>query len=98
MDLPALTEMLRARLGAASGLGATLKFHCAADGVVVIDGRAVPNTVDNRDRDTDCSIHLTRENLAAMLQGELDPVAGFMTGKLSVEGDMSVALKLQRVL
>lgn len=98
MDMPALTETLRGKVGDASGLGATLKFHCAEDGVVVIDGRAVPNTVDNQDRDTDCTIHITRENLAAMLQGELDPVAGFMTGRFSVEGDMSVALKLQRVV
>jgi hypothetical protein len=29
------------------------------------------------------------------MTGELDPVAGFMTGRLRVSGDMSVALKLQ---
>lgn len=98
MDMPAITETLRAKVGDASGLGATLKFDCGVDGVVVIDGRAVPNTVDNVDRDTDCTITITRENLAALVGGELEPTTGFMTGRFKVAGDMSVAMKLQRVV
>lgn len=98
MDMQQITEALRGKVGDSSGLDATLKFHCADAGVVVIDGRAVPNTVDNVDRDCDCTIEISRENLVAMMVGELDPVAGFMTGKFKVLGDMSVALKLQRVM
>lgn len=98
MDMNEITEKLRGKVGESSGLNATLKFHCGDDGVVVIDGRAVPNTVDNTDRDTDCTVRISRENLVAMMNGDLDPVAGFMTGKFKVEGDMSVALKLQRVV
>ncbi len=98
MDLQACTEALRAKVGASSGLDATLKFDCGADGVAVIDGRAVPNTVDNVDRATDCSIAITLENLAALVSGELDPTTGFMMGKFRVEGDMAVAMKLQRVV
>ena len=33
-----------------------------------------------------------------MLEGDLDPATGFMMGKLKVSGDMSVALRLQRVI
>jgi putative sterol carrier protein len=98
MDMNAITELLRTRVGESSGLNATLKFDCGEDGVVVIDGKALPNTVDAADRETDCTVFITRENLVAMLNGELDPSTGFMTGKLRVSGDMSVALKLQRVL
>jgi putative sterol carrier protein len=98
MEMPQITESLRTKVGDASGLNATLKFHCGDEGVVVIDGRAVPNTVDNLDRDCDCTIEISRENLVAMIQGDLDPVAGFMTGRFKVIGDMSVALKLQRVV
>jgi putative sterol carrier protein len=32
------------------------------------------------------------------LSGELDPTTGFMMGKFKVSGDMSVALKLQRIV
>lgn len=98
MDMPAITETLRAKVGDASGLNATLKFDCGADGVAYIDGRSVPNTVDNQDRDADCTIAITRENLAALVSGELEPATGFMMGKFKVSGDMSVALKLQRVV
>ncbi|EGJ11237.1 SCP2 sterol-binding domain-containing protein [Rubrivivax benzoatilyticus] len=98
MDLQACTEELRRKVGEASGLNATLKFDCGTDGVVVIDGRAVPNTVDNVDRDTDCTVGITHDNLVAMIKGELQPATAFMTGKIKVSGDMSVALKLQRIV
>jgi putative sterol carrier protein len=98
MDMPAITEALRTKVGDASGLNATLKFDCGADGVAYVDGRAVPNTVDNTDREADCTIAITRENLAALMTGELEPTTGFMMGKFKVSGDMSVALKLQRVV
>ena len=98
MDLQACTEALRAKVGASSGLDAVLKFDCGADGVVVIDAKAVPNTVDNTDREADCTVAITLENLAALMTGELEPTTGFMMGKFKVSGDMSVALKLQRVV
>jgi putative sterol carrier protein len=98
MEMGEITEQLRGRVGDACGLDATLKFDCGEDGVVVIDGRSIPNTVDNADRETDCTVAITRENLAALLSGELEPATGFMTGRFRVSGDMSVAMKLQRVL
>ena len=98
MDIQQCTEALRAKVGDNSGLGAVLKFDCGADGVVVIDGKAVPNTVSNDDREADCTVSITRENLEALLTGQLDPITGFMTGKFTVAGDMSIAMKLQRVV
>lgn len=98
MSVQTITEALRAKVGEASGLNATLKFDCGADGVIVIDGKATPNTVDNNNRDTDCTIAITEADLTALTTGELDPTTGFMMGKFKVSGDMSVALKLQRVL
>ena len=98
MDMQACTESLRTKVGDASGLNATLKFDCGADGVAYIDGRSVPNSVSNEDKDADCTIAITLDNLAALLTGELEPATGFMMGKFKVSGDMSVALKLQRVV
>jgi putative sterol carrier protein len=98
MDIQQCTEALRGKVGENSGLGAVLKFDCGADGVVVIDGKAVPNSVSNENREADCTISITRENLEALLTGQLDPITGFMTGKFTVAGDMSIAMKLQRVV
>jgi putative sterol carrier protein len=66
--------------------------------VAYIDGKSIPNTVHNENKDADCTIAISLENLAALLSGELDPATGFMMGKFKVSGDMSVALKLQRVV
>ena len=98
MDMQACTEALRAKVGDSSGLNATLKFDCGADGVAYIDGKSAPNGVDNDNRDADCTLEITLENLAALLSGELEPTTGFMMGKFKVSGDMSVAMKLQRVV
>lgn len=98
MDMQACTEALRPKVGDSSGLNATLKFDCGADGCVYIDGRSVPNTVSNEDKDADCTVAISHDNLVALLTGELEPATGFMMGKFKVSGDMSVALKLQRVV
>lgn len=98
MDMQAATSALRAKVGDDSGLNAILKFDCGADGVAVIDGKSVPNSVSNEDRDADCTVAISLENLAALLSGELNPMNGFMMGKFKVSGDMSVAMKLQRVV
>ena len=98
MNLNECTEAIRAKVGADSGLAATLKFNCGADGVVYIDGQSTPNSVSNEDREANCTVGITLENLAAMLAGELEPATGFMMGKLKVSGDMSIAMRLQRVI
>ena len=98
MDLQTATTALRSKVGSDSSLGATLKFDCGDEGVIVIDGAASPSTVDNTNRDTDCTIVLTLATLGEMMSGELNPMNAFMTGKITVSGDMGVALKLQSVL
>ena len=85
MDMTACTETLRTKVGDDCGLNATLKFDCGDDGVLVIDGRSVPNGVHNNKVETDCTITITQANLAALLNGELDPTTGFMMGKFQVE-------------
>ncbi len=98
MDLQECTTTLTQRVGADSGLAATLKFDCGDAGIVFIDGKATPNTVDNNNRDAECTVAITLENLTAMLSGDLEPVTGFMTGRFTVSGDMSVAMRLNRVV
>ncbi|MFN9281843.1 MAG: SCP2 sterol-binding domain-containing protein [Betaproteobacteria bacterium] len=98
MDLPAITDAMRQKMGDDSGLNAILKFDCGEDGVVVLDGRSSPNRVVNDNIDADCTIKISRTNLVALMTGKMDPTMGFMTGKFKVSGDMTVALKLQKVL
>ena len=98
MSLESITQSIRTKMGDDSGLEATLKFDCGADGVIILDGVSSPNTVSNTDAETDCTVTVSLENLQAMMDGQLNSVTGFMSGKLKVSGDMSVAMKLQRVV
>ena len=102
MNLDACTQAIRNTVGADSGLDATLMFDCGDDGCIFIDGKSTPNTVSNTvssaNSAADCTVAITLDNLNAMLSGELDPVTGFMGGKLKVSADMSIAMKLQRVV
>ena len=98
MTLDECTTAIRNKVGSDSGLNASLKFDCGDDGTIHIDGKSTPNSVSNDNGEADCTVGITLENLTAMLQGDLDPATGFMMGKLKVSGDMSVALRLQRVI
>jgi putative sterol carrier protein len=98
MNLEECTQAIRTKVGADSGLAATLKFDCGSDGTIFIDGRSAPNSVSNENSEADCTVGITLENLNALLSGELEPATGFMMGKLKVAGDMSVAMRLQRVI
>ena len=59
MDIQACTEAIRTKVGADSGLAATLKFDCGEDGVIRIDGSSTPNTVSNDNVDSDCTVGIT---------------------------------------
>lgn len=98
MSLGDTTAAVSRKVGENSGLGATLKFDCGEDGVIFVDAASVPNAVSNENGPADCTISMTLADLDAMLAGTLDPTSAFMGGKLSVDGDMSVAMRLSQIV
>jgi putative sterol carrier protein len=75
-----------------------VKVDFGADGKIFVDGASSPNSVSNEDADAQCTISMSMENFEKMATGDLDPTAAFMSGKLKVAGDMSIAMKLGTVL
>ncbi|CUH86529.1 Putative sterol carrier protein [Phaeobacter sp. CECT 5382] len=72
----------------------SLKFDCGDDGVIILaDGGAT-----TQDRDTDCTIALSQDNLVKLLTGKLNPMTGVMMGKLKISGDMGTAMKLGKLI
>ncbi len=77
----------------------TLKFDLGGK-QIFIDGKGAANTVSTEDSPADCTIRIAEDDFAALLKGELNPMGGAFSpsGKIKVDGDMSVALKLQSLL
>ena len=48
--------------------------------------------------DPSVTVTMTSEDFVSMVNGSLAPQMAFMTGKLKIKGDMSLALKLQQIL
>ena len=72
----------------------SLKFDCGEDGVIVLaDGDA-----STEDRDTGCTLRLSPENLTKLLSGKLNPMTAVMMGKIKISGDMSIAMKLSKLI
>jgi putative sterol carrier protein len=91
------TEEIRAKVGASSGLNATVKFVFTPEGVLYIDGKSTPNTVDNEDRPAQCTVKVSLADFGLLMTRKLDPTTAFMAGKIKIDGDMGVAMKLGKV-
>lgn len=72
----------------------SLKFDCGEDGVIVL----ADNAASTEDRDTDCTLRLSTENLQKLLTGKLNPMTAVMTGKIKLSGDMTTAMQLAKLL
>ncbi|MCO6386574.1 SCP2 sterol-binding domain-containing protein [Aliihoeflea sp. 40Bstr573] len=92
MDTEAIVAKMRDKV-ATSGFDRSVKFDMG-DEVIVIDGQNVSTT----DAPTDCTIKISKENFEELIAGDLNPTAAFMTGKIKVEGDMSVAMQLSQLI
>lgn len=84
---------LNAKMNGA-GFDGTAKFVIEGEGAIIIDADGARAGGE----DTDVTLTASTETFKAILDGELNPTTAFMTGKLSVDGDMGQAMKLSGVL
>lgn len=87
-------QALNAKLGD-TGIDGSVKFVIEDEGAVRIDaGGAAPDDGS----DADCTLTASAETFQGLLEGELDPTGAFMSGKLTVDGDMGLAMRLGSLL
>lgn len=72
----------------------SVKFDIADEGQIVMDSDGVRAADDA----AECTLSADAETFEGILSGDINPTSAFMTGKLTVDGDMSEAMKLAAVL
>ena len=100
MDSPReFFESLATRVDPAKAKGMTANYKFDIDGagswnVDVDDGNV---TVTEGGGEADTTISTSAETFMKIANGEQNPTAAYMSGKLKVKGDMGQAMKLQKL-
>lgn len=87
----AAVEKLNEKIGSFSS---TAKFVIENEGSIMIDD----NGVREGDDEADVTLTASRETFEGILDGSVNPTTAFMSGKLQLDGDMSVAMQLGQTL
>ena len=91
--IDAAVATLNEKLGQ-GGFAGSAKFVIEGEGAIMLDASGA------RAGDEAADVTLTAEAdiFQSMMEGDLNPTAAFMSGKLSVDGDMGLAMQLGAVL
>ncbi|MGR3496665.1 SCP2 sterol-binding domain-containing protein [Citreimonas sp.] len=91
--IDAAVAALNEKMGG-DGFDGTARFVVGDEGSFIVDesgahrGEAEPDVTLTADADT----------FQQIFEGELNPTAAFMSGKLTIDGDMGAAMRLAQVL
>jgi putative sterol carrier protein len=78
------------------GFDGSAKFVISGEGAVLVDGSGVRAAED--DDEADVTMTADADTFQDILAGRLNPTMAFMSGRLRLEGDMGMAMKLGAVL
>ena len=86
-------DVLTQKLGGSVFEGSA-KFSITDEGSLIVDSEGVRIS----DQPADVTLSATAEVFEDILAGSQNPTSAFMSGKLSLEGDMGLAMRLAGVL
>jgi len=95
MDLQEIAVALAERVGGKAPLAGTLKFDLGAAGTLFVDGNIVTANKNDLAR---CTIAMTADDFNELIHGRLQPTSAFTQGRMRVDGDMFLAMKLGQMV
>lgn len=90
-------EALREKMGDAD-IGSVIRFDIEDEGGVVVDGGSTPPTVAAGDDPADVVLSADAETFQGLMNGDVEPMGAYMSGRLKISGDLTVAMKLSQIL
>lgn len=93
-----LEETLRQNPGKVAGVSGIIQFNFGNDSVyhVTAEGGAVTFS-EGAASNPNVTFQMTPEVFAELLAGKVNPTVAFMTGRLKIQGDLGLALRLQSI-
>lgn len=76
------------------GFDGTARFDIEGEGSIMVDDTGVRAGDDA----ADVSMSASAETFQGIIEGDVNPTMAFMSGKLKIEGDMGMAMKLGSAL
>lgn len=93
--ISAAVTALNEKLGG-EGVDGTVKFVIEGEGEILVDGDGARAAAEGEEAEV--TLSADKETFEDILSGDLNPTSAFMTGKLSVDGDMGKAMALGAAL
>jgi len=82
----------------AQALDASYRFEVDGAGTWHVESDGGSLVVTESDAPADCVIRADEQTFLRIVRGEQSPMGAYMTGKVKVEGDLGLALKLRDLL
>ena len=84
-----------------SGLTAAYQFELTGDGggtFHAVFDQGASDIGEGPAANPGCTVTMAATDFVAMVGGQLNPTAAFMSGKLKLKGDMGLAMRLQSLI
>ena len=85
---------LNEKMGGSGFDAGTAKFVLEGEGSFIVDG----DGAREGDEDADVTLTADTETFQQIFEGDLNPTSAFMSGRLTIDGDMGKAMQLAQVL
>lgn len=96
-----INEVLSADPSRTGGLQAVYQFNISGDDPGVYQVILTPESakaVEGEQEIPNCTLEIDSNDFKDMLEGKLNGTAAFMSGKLRVNGDLGLAMRLESIL
>ena len=98
MTLEDVAAKIRQKTHHANEFHARVLFDFGDDGCLHVDANEFPALISTDAKEADVTLLTSLDTFGKILNGETDPNFAFLMGKLKIQGNMGLALKLNGFL